>query len=96
MYYLAMPTNSFRSIHSEDAERYVCNAVSSRVTWSFTCSINSGRVGILLAIDGVAEYERDDVVAASKRLPMPVLLARTSSRHGFGGSKCGNAVQKQE
>jgi hypothetical protein len=60
------------------------------------CSINSGRVGVLLAIDGVAEYERDDVVAASKRLPMPVLFARTSSRHGFGGSKCGNAVQKQE
>jgi hypothetical protein len=74
--YLAMPTNSFRSIHS-DAERYVCDAVSSRVTWSFMYSISSGRVGVLLAMDAVAEYERDDV--AAKRLLMPVLARRTAT-----------------
>jgi hypothetical protein len=39
-------------------------------------SINSGRVRVLLAIDGVAEYERD---VAAKRLHVLPILARRAA-----------------
>jgi hypothetical protein len=41
-------------------------------------SINSGRVRVLLAIDGVAEYDERDDVAAKRRHVLPILARRAA------------------